>query len=155
VRRPFISCRIGICGRSGRIIRATKKASVEDPGGLDHDDCVKRLASRRPPAGKGRKSKVDSAQNCAVLQTGLHASVKGTDICRCDAHARTDAHQCLPCQWFDSISKIHDGLPAGVRVLERAYARVLAPRGGLTTGEQVSWTSLAFGARCDFNHCPR
>src|SRR5262249_35029879 len=77
-----------------------KKASLEDPGGLDHDDCVKCLPSRRPPAGIQRKGKAESAQSCAVPRRELHVSVKGTDICRCDAHGRINAHQPLFCQWF-------------------------------------------------------
>ena len=86
---------------------------------MDHDGCVKRLASRRPPPGKRRKGKAESAQSCASPRTGLHVSVKGTDICRCDAHVRINAHQSLFCQWFDSISWFMTAFPPFSRSVEK------------------------------------
>jgi hypothetical protein len=107
--------RIGISGGSGGS-PGNEKASREDPGGSDHDGCVKRLASRRPPAGKRRKGKAESAQRCAGRRTGMHVSLKETDIYGCDAHARINAHQSRFCQWFDSICIVQTAFlrPVGV-----------------------------------------
>ncbi len=68
----------------------------------------KHSASRRLPAAKRRKiGKEESAQRRAVPQMGLHASVKGTDIDRCYAHARymratsSSVKDLSPAAWFE------------------------------------------------------
>jgi hypothetical protein len=97
-----------------------KKASREDPGGSDHDGCVKRLAPRQPPAGKRRKGKAQSALQCrAGRRTGLHVFVKRTDIYGCDAHERINAHQSLFVNGFDSICMVHNGFRSASRSVEK------------------------------------
>lgn len=110
MRRPFVlsdwTC--------GRCVGKQKSLRGGDPGGLDHDDCVKRLASRRPPAGKRRKGKVDSTQSCAAPWTGLHVSVKATGSWRYDDHARINAQQSRFCQYLIPSAGIESASEAPV-----------------------------------------
>jgi hypothetical protein len=122
----FLSGEIGISGGSGWS-SGQQKSLLEDPGGSDHDGCVKRLASRRPPARKRRKGKAESPQSCAALRTGLHVSVKGTDICRYDAHAqkmRTSpsfVNSLIPSAWFMTAFPLQSEIRemATVRIFRR------------------------------------